>query len=207
MKTENVLLVLAAIAVIVSGVGAIFTYYSIASSSLTGYVTATGTVNITILSQAMINFSVNNINWSTGMVTNAPGNATLVTTGANNTGGNWTNITQGFIIENIGNVNVSINLTADQNATQFIGGTNPLYQLNITNNEPGSCNNASNFNISLGQWYNVTTLSTWGIFACSNLSFGDTNDTIRVDVKLVVPSDSKTGALGSIVTATALPPA
>jgi hypothetical protein len=207
MDSENLLLTLAIAALVVSAVGAGFTYYSIYSTDshgFAGFVTSTGTANLTVLSQAAINFTINSINWGPGKLDTGAPNATLVTTGVNNTGGNWTNITQGFIITNIGNVNVSVYLLAGKNAMGFVGGTNPLYQYNVTNNQTGSCVSASGFN--LGQWYdvNTTTLGTSGTYVCSNFSYFQADSTIRVDLKLVIPSDSLTGALSDTMTATAL---
>ena len=202
IKSENHMLVLAIAAVIVSAIGAGISYnsFSVGEKWFTGYVTDTGTVNLTVITTASINFTTDNINFGVGRVDAGAPNATLVTTGRNNTGGNWTNVTQGFVLENIGNLNVTISLSTGKNAATFLGGTNPRYQFNVTNVEIGSCINRSGYN--LGQWYDANTTSP-GTYICSNFSFSDVRDTIRIDVRLVVPSDSLTGDLGDIVTADA----
>jgi hypothetical protein len=199
VDSENLLLTLAIVAFVLSAAGLGYNYYSV-HSGLTGFVTSTGTANLTVLSQAAINFTINNINWGTGIVVAGANNATLSTTGANNTNGNWTNVTQGFIIKNIGNVNLSVSIATAKTAITFLGGTNPQYQFNVTNNQTGSCANASGFN--LGQWYN-TNITGVGTYVCSNLSYNQSLSTIRVDLKLIVPSDSLTGVLSDTMTATA----
>ncbi len=215
MKSEDLLLTLAVVAVIVSAIGAGVTYYSIDSFKetwFTGFATTTdnATVNLTVITSVAINFTTDNINFGAGKVDLGADNATLVTTGANNTGGNWTNVTQGFVLENIGNVNASIYLMTGKTAATFLGGTNPQYQYNLTNKEAISCVNASGFLPSeLGLWRDVNNTflgsnrGQEGTYICSNFSFQDALDEIRIDLKLVVPSDSFTGSLGDIMTASA----
>lgn len=165
---------------------------------------ATGIVNITVETSASINFTTFVINWGSGVVAPAQSNATLDTSaGVNNvTNGNWTGNTQGLILENIGNVNVSINLTAGKNATEFIGGTTPLFQYNATNNETGSCLNSTGGTgaLSLGTYANITSLPS---VICGRLRYVQGSDAIRIDLKLVVPSDSFTGILNNSIIAIA----
>jgi hypothetical protein len=170
---------------------------------LTGNVT-TGIVNITVETSAAINFTTFLIEFGSGAVAPAQANATLDTSaGVNNvTNGNWTGNTQGLILENIGNINVSVNLTATKNATEYIGGASPLFQFNVTNNETGSCLNSSGGTdgLNLGNYSNLTSATS---FVCGKLRYPQASDTIRIDIKLVVPSDSFTGILTNTVTATA----
>ena len=202
MKSDNFVMVLAVAAVIVSAIGAGISYSSFTNqeSWFTGYVTDSGTVNLTVITTASINFTTDNINFGVGRVDAGAPNATLVTTGRNNTGGNWTNVTQGFVLENIGNLNVSISIYTGKDADTFLGGTNPEYQFNVTNVEIGSCIPWAGFN--LGEWYDANTTDP-GTFACSNFSYVDAGDELRIDMRLVVPSDSLTGDLGDIITADA----
>lgn len=164
---------------------------------MNGYVSY-GTVNLTVESRTQINFTTSMVNFSSGSVTAGSANATLDTSGAGSVSqGNWTART-GLIVQNDGNQNVSLALTSVQGtASSFLGGTNPAYQWNITNNEANSCTNASG--VSLGTNWNVNSSS----MICSNFSYADASDTIRIDFKVTVPSDSKTGALSDTITATA----
>jgi hypothetical protein len=205
MKSDNLLLAIAVIAVAVSIIGAGVTYNSVSviQNMLTGYATSTGTINLTVASTASINFTTNNINWGSGQVTVGQTSATLNTAGGatNVTNGNWTGNTAGFVVENIGNVNVSFNLATGKNATTLLGGTSPSYQYNVTNVDPGSCINSTGF--ILGTFYDVNVSST-GTAVCDKLRSADTNDTVRIDVKLVIPSDTNQAgnAVGDTFTVT-----
>ena len=209
MNENNLLLVVAVVAVAVSIIGAGITYNSVATmrNLYTGLVTITGTVNLTVESAASINFTTNNINWGSGRVTPGLGNATLYTAirdSTNMTGGNWTGNTVGLIIENIGNTNTSIAIATGKNSTDMFGATstNPLYQYNVTNDKANSCVNATGF--IPGTLYNVNTTST-GTLVCTKFQPESNRDTIRIDIKLLVPSDSRTGAIGDTITVTADP--
>ncbi|MGV8151907.1 MAG: hypothetical protein ACP5OG_02410 [Candidatus Nanoarchaeia archaeon] len=160
---------------------------------MTGYV-AYGTVNLTIEPSAAYNFSSYFIDFKSGKVTDgfASGNVTSRGTAVQC---NWTAPTNGFVIENIGNRDLNISFKSVKNATEFLGnGANYLY--NITNLEAGSCNNYS----SLDAWYEINSTSP-GHVIC-NLSLDNDHDTIRMDIRLVIPSDVAPGYRVDNVTAT-----
>ena len=200
MESENFLLTIAVIAVLVSAFG--FTYVVLDKSNnnwLTGFaLTSTGTVNLTIATSAAVNFTTNNINWGSGNLNNGTTQAVLDTSAGTVTNGTWTPVSQGFKIENYGNVNLSIQFKAGKDAAAFIGGTSPLYQFNVTNSEANSC--TSNVSILFGVWNNVNTTDT---VICNVFNFIDNTDLLEVDIKLAVPYNAKTGALGDIVTVNA----
>ena len=114
MKEEKVFLVLAILTVGVSLLAAGFLYFSISSlfNHITAFVT-TGEVNLTVETLAQVNFTTDQVNFLSGRVFSDRSNASLNTTNPGNTrnvsGGNWTKDT-GLIIENIGNVNLTLNL-------------------------------------------------------------------------------------------------
>jgi len=195
MSSEKAILTIAAVVMLVAAISLGFTYYSISSfkdSLFTGYVTANGTIYINITSAAAINLTTSIINFSSGRVSAGSTYAVLSTSAGTVVNGSWANVTQGFIVENIGNVNVTISLKTGKTNQTFINGTGPLYQLNVTNSESGSCINVTGF--ALSQWYNANIT---GFNVCSNLSYLDSADTIRIDVKLGVPYDapSSNGAM------------
>jgi len=202
MGSDNFLLTIAIIAVAVSLFGLGFTYFTLDNfreNWLTGYVTQ-GTVNISVSSIASINFSTANINWGSGSVTIGQTSATLDTSSNSVTNGNWTQVGNGFVIENIGNANVSIELATGEDAAGFIGGTSPSYQYNVSNVEADSCTAAD---VTLATFYDVNKTVGVGTRVCNPLNFIDASDTIRIDLKLVVPYNSKTGVLSDTMTATA----
>ncbi|MBI2124370.1 hypothetical protein HYT92_01125 [Candidatus Pacearchaeota archaeon] len=167
--------------------------------NITGHATGTGTANLTVGNWTAVNFTTSIVNWGSGVVQAGQLNATLDTLGqvAN---GNWTNVTSGLILENIGNVNVTIDIKTGKTAATFLGGTAPQYLLNFTNNETGSCYNQTN--VALGSWTAVNTTDP-GTRVCNNFTFYNSSDAMRIDIKIAVPYDSLTGALSDIITATA----
>lgn len=125
---------------------------------------------------------------------------------ANVTGGNWTlGASGGMRIENLGNSNVSINFTVSRNASEFIGGNNPVFQWNLTSLEANSCLNISRTNGGVGglqvnSYYDANTTPV-GRIGCTVFSSESTKDTLRLDFNLTIPENSLTGSLGNVITA------
>ncbi len=212
MNSDNTLLVVALAAVLVSALGAAFTYYTIhdvKETWVSGFATF-GTVNLSVESSATINFTTDIIDFGSGRVFSNNTNATLNTAaGATNvSGGNWTLQNRGYmVIENIGNNNVTLNLQSDKTAASFLGGSGPQFQFNVSSLEANSCTNTTDggINMSNGAYIKDTfvdvNITTPGQRVCDRLSYSDTRDTVRLDVKITVPYDASTGALGARITA------
>lgn len=169
---------------------------------LTGRVTDTAVVNITVESAASINFTTDFIDFGNGTVSAGSPNATLDTLGLVD-GGTWVNVSGGLYLENIGNVNVSLYLASSKSAADFIGGTNPGYSYNFTDRdtELGSCINETPSSFPQGDWNSFNTDP--GDLICDVFGYADAADSIRIDLQLVVPSDSKSGNLTDEIVATA----
>jgi hypothetical protein len=200
MKREDIVLLAVFLAMIAAVVGLAFTLYS-TKGGISGYATGTsiGSANLTVESAVEINFTNATINWGSGRVNTGKTYAILDSEGTVFQG-NWTNQYAGLALENIGNINVTINLKTSKNAASFIGGTNPSYLWKITNLEPGSCNATSNATYG---WNTYANVSTTNIMYCSPLQYLDDKDIIEIDVNLTIPYNSFTGVLSDIVTATA----
>jgi hypothetical protein len=204
MNSDDLLLSVAVVAVVVSLLGMGMTYYSIDSFKktwLTGF--ATATVNLTVESNLAINFTTDLIEFGSGQVDPGISNATLDTAAGTVTNGNWTEVTQGFVLENIGNVDCNLSFKTGKTAGNFIGGASaggPQYKWNATNSEAGSCVNSSA--TALAVWNDWNTTGT-GTKICNIFYANNTKDTIRIDIFLLIPEDSKTGVLTDTVTATA----
>lgn len=200
MSEGNSLFTLAFIAMLISAVAAGYSFISVNNykeNLVTGYGTSTGTVNLSVETLASVNFTTDNIDFGSGRVDEGGVNATLDTDAGTVTGGNWTANSAGFVLENIGNVNVTLDLATGKTAATFIGGTNPSYQYKVNDVESGSCTGG----VTLDTWYDVNATSP-GTRICGVMGFADSADTLNIDVKLVVPSDSYTGALSDTFTAT-----
>ena len=176
---------------------------------LTGKVTDTGVLNVTIESSAAINFTTDFVDLGSGQVNITGGfkSANLTTLdGGTVEGGNWSvGAIDYFVIENTGNVNVSLQLYTGQNAASFIGGTSdggPVYQYNFTEvvGEEGSC--TASGEATAGTWIDVNATSP-GTTICNPLEFTDAYDSIRIDVNLLIPDDATPGTQTDTFTATA----
>jgi hypothetical protein len=198
METKNLIAVLAVIAVTIALVNLTVTFMKIneAKDAATGYVTQTGYVNVTIASNVNINLTNATINWGSGFVyTNLSyNNATLHTRGPNGTGnvtgGNWSCTTcSGIHIQNIGTVNVSLNLSTDVNANDMFGGTAAYqsFKWNVSNDETRSCVGGMTKNI----WIDVNKTPATEI-ACTQLGSGPTVNEMYVDILLDIPADYDT---------------
>jgi hypothetical protein len=203
MKLKNTLILVsvANLLVLVSGVLLSYSYFQY--SKITGYYASNeGYINLTVESSASINFSVYNINWSSGKVTAGYKNATLDTSTGTITNGNWTGGQTGFIVQNIGNVNVTLNLSGSKTAATLLGGTGPAYMINVSSNVTGTCNTTQNITTArwnFSQWANVTTDVSTRV--CGNFTPYTGQNTIRIDVYLRIPEDSMKGLLSDVLTA------
>jgi len=208
MNSDSLLLTVAVVSVIIVLASVGFTYNSISTfrNFLTGFATEEGHVQVEIISAAAINITSaggeigsKTINWGPGAVAAGSDFAILATNGTVENADptyTWATINGGFVIQNIGNVNVTLSVTSI-NATNFIGGTSPLFQYNVTNTKPGSCTFESG--IVESTYIDFSDIAT---SVCSSFSSNPDNDTINMDVLLRIPRDAPPGALDTTVTLT-----
>lgn len=202
---SKILIIVAVVTLLISLFSAGIIYFSAGNLVNVFSGRVTGEANLTIETVASINFTRNSLNWQSGRVTDGFTMAYLDTAAGTVKNGNWTAVSSGLKIENLGNVNVSLNLSVTKTAATFFGGTNPSYKWNITNGEANSCVNLSGGtgnNLShLGIYYDPNISSAnW----CPLFQFIDSKDVMNISINLTIPSDSITGTLGEIITATAV---
>ena len=145
-QTNNFLLIIAVIAVGIALVNLSVTIMKVGDiRELTGFATEAGTANLTIESYAAVNFTTDNIDWGSGTVDTEGGKdkAYLDTKTGTVTDGNWTANSAGLVLENIGNINVTLDVKAGKSAASFIGGTSPNYTWMFNELESGSCTDVS----------------------------------------------------------------
>ncbi|HQT45286.1 MAG TPA: hypothetical protein PLO51_04860, partial [Candidatus Micrarchaeota archaeon] len=121
----------------------------------------------------------------------AAGSIRLFTNESSNMTGNVT----GYIVENQGNVNVSVNVTSSESAAVFVGGTSPEMAMWSVNKEAGSC-------ITPVAYGSRFALGAAGSLACDKLLFQDSNDTVYTYVTVLVPSDAPVAANSATITYT-----
>ncbi len=206
VRSDVVLLLMAVVFLVLSLAVFVFTsslFEDLPYRSI-GLAASNGTVNISVVTNTAINFTSATISWGSGQVTNSSSVAILDTAPGTVTNGSWVSIASGFVIENIGNINVTLDIQAAKNATDFLGGANPLYRYNVTEIESGSCLNASGGSgaLQLTSYLDMNT-TTPGTRVCGRFQYLDSFDSVSVDIHLRIPSDSLTGSLSDTMTATA----
>ncbi len=169
----------------------VFLNISFFKEKITGH--ASGYVNITILSQINIALYNDSIEWGGGDIDIGESNATLYTRGHDQAvvlRGNWSNESvYGMIIKNIGNVNCSLFIKTEKNASSFFqssSNSNQEYMLNVSNKNGDACNGG----VVLGNWSDVN-VSDPGTKYCSQFSYSINNNEVFLDVLFTVPFDSQ----------------
>ncbi len=217
MVNEKSLMIVAVIAVIVSAVAMMVAVIN--AGNVNNWVLGLspgnttnqtyGTVNVTIVQNLVINFSSDKIIWGRGSVNagetsaildsaqsvtavNGNWNRSVMTIGATPGEGDGATTPQGFVLQNIGNINAHLYLRTDKDATQFLGpSTNPVYQYNVSN--AGGCA-VANQTLSApgyGSYFDVNTTNP-GTKVCNQLGFASGSNSLRVDIRLVIPFDVPT---------------
>jgi hypothetical protein len=146
MENNQLLTVLAVVLVVLSvlGLGVTMMKASDFREKVTGYATSgEGYVNISITTTVSINVTDDMIDFKEGGVDAGKVYATLESTSANPTiaDGSWPDVNadaDSIVIENIGNINVSLNISSADGA-DFFNGAGSNYSLKLTNKDAGSC--------------------------------------------------------------------
>lgn len=193
MEKENNFLFYFAVALLVVSL-VVFGINVTKVTQVTGRATDTAIVNVTIQSTAEINFTTDFLDFGAGSVSAGKLIATINSTGGV-AGGNWSAVSTGFTLENIGNVNVTLDLTAAKTAATFIGGTSPTYGWSIDDSAESACTAS----VTEGTYSEVGT----DVEVCSVFGFLDAADKIDIDIQLGIPYDSNKGTLTDTITATA----
>ncbi|MDP3733827.1 MAG: hypothetical protein Q8R37_01235 [Nanoarchaeota archaeon] len=183
--------------------------------------TTTGNATITIVSRTQITNRVSTIAFGTGYVnTTCP--YCYIDSDVGILAGNvsccalFNNVTAGFLIENTGNENVTLNFSCSGSCTaaSFVNGTNPVFQFRMTNvSDPaagsgkqnvsgdsildtrGSCQAAADLGWNFSSYTAMTTRadlcgsngSTTEYYFTANA----TADAVIMDLKVGIPDDSR----------------
>jgi hypothetical protein len=201
-------LVVAALVVSVAGV-----YMATSRSAITGAQSANpnGTVQFVLQQVASLRFAINSVNFGTGFVNTSNQNrvCNLDTLGNNppELCRNFTTVTQGFVLENDGTINLTVDLVSNATADQFIGGDTSLnsFQWRIANNETDACLNLT----GPANFTEVNTTSP-GTRICqprfgeasSALNFLDSADTLLININVTIPYDALAGTKRALLIAT-----
>lgn len=198
---------LALILVVSVAVFLIGVYVSVSHSDdnyLTGYAvsTKTGQAQLTVTSVTELTNQMTSMNWGSGYINQSYDNCTIDS--ENNVGvgcSQFSAVSTGFLLENTGNTNVSVNYSSNKDAASFIGGTGPEFKIKISPNsvesQSGESSNADSAASCENGWSpsSYTEVTTGGSFLCGSIStypfsFEAHRDAAVVDVKLVIPEDA-----------------
>jgi hypothetical protein len=220
MNSSNkiVFMLLIAVLATIAGLALIFTrlYGDLGRLDLTGAATASagGNVTLTIIQQTSITNQFQTIQFGSGFVNASCTVCYMDSNGGGNLGCcgtfNFSN-NLGFLLENTGGVNLSVNYTCAGSCTAatLIGGTGPNFQIRTTNNSfagqagesgtldtEGSCweSNFRGLNLS-NNYTNVTAAGHW---LCGNgsiyaLDFASPRDAFVVDLNVSIPENAPAG--------------
>ncbi|MFA4960614.1 MAG: hypothetical protein WC548_03020 [Candidatus Pacearchaeota archaeon] len=194
MKKDNILFVFSIMIFIFSlfiFVGTCNSLYDLIK--ITGKSVSTGNINISIEQIVLVNFTIDNVDWGSGVVSENATKAIIDTMG-NVINGSWDPVSSGFVIENIGNINLSLNFSSLKNATTFIGGTNSSYQYKISNIDENACVPPSGFD--LDNFYEFPSEGV-SVNICKYFVPGKN---ILFDLNLTISYDSNTGNLSDTIT-------
>ena len=194
MRSSKMIL---SLAVVITVVSLLLLGVTMDKYGITGKATDTGEANLTIQASASISFTTSQINWGTGYVNEAPLNGSLDTEGNNVDVTSFSTVSEGLVLRNDGNVNVTINLTSSQIASAFIGGvagTGPSFKWKASENETNSCAGG------IQTISSYTEVGATSIRVCDDMLYTADNDTILIDLKVVIPEDAL-GTKGSVITA------
>ncbi len=192
--------------------------YDLGYLGLTGAATSSagGNATITISQSTSITNNFRTIQFGSGFVAAGCTSCSMDSNGGITTSccvGFNTSNNLGFLLENTGNINISVNYTCAGSclASAFIGGTGPNFMIRTTNNTfaaqagetgtldgpLGSCWESFFRGLNLSNNYtNVTAAGNW---LCGNgsvfpLDFTDSQDAFVVDLNVSIPSDAPTGS-------------
>lgn len=199
-------------ALIITVIGTGVSVFKVADGNflITGAVTDTGTTSVTVTSTTSITNRVPRLNFGSGYVNSSVDNCSLLSDGNSDdftTCVSFSNVTQGFLIENTGNTNVTLNWTCAGNCTaaNLIGGTNPRFEIRMTagslaadqsNQQGANDTKATCAGNLLGTTF--ADVSSAGGFICGNGStypfpFNNSADAVLIDYNLTLPEDATAG--------------
>ena len=177
----------------------------------TGRVTS-GQAQLTVTSVTELTNQVSSANWGSGYVNASFTNCTMDSEGTLGSGCvSFSAQSSGFLLENTGNTNISVNYTSDKAAAAFIGGTGPLFQLkaspNSVESQSGEFSATDTVASCVNTWSpsSYTDITTAGTYLCGNatnkaLRFDADRDAAVIDITVLIPEDAVIEAKSATLT-------
>lgn len=197
MNHTNYLLIIAVIALAVSSVQLGVIYNEV--SKITGRVEENAVVNFTINTGANIEFNVSSIEFGEGHVDEDAEYAILESNNTEAIDGTWSYTSEGLILENRGNVNLSITLqgTNEDFMSQLALGGNYKWMVRNTT-EAGSC---ADYAVTEGTWFDAD--SDAQVEICNDFLYNNETNQLRIDVYLKISEGLTPGIYSDTIIARA----
>ena len=169
---------------------------------ITGFATTdTGFVNITLGVNVSITATTNTVNFGSGFLNPIYDWVVLTTEDGTTVPTNWSNTTvydaTPLVIENDGNVNLTLNFSSDKDADAFIGGDGPYFKYASANKEAGACGSGL-----IDAYVDVTGGATTQ-WICTNMGSSTGLDEVYVNISLKIPTGVSSGAKAATLSFTA----
>jgi hypothetical protein len=208
-KTLAVLLVGA---IVVSLMGTLISLQRLSDLSprggqITGFATtnATGTVQVTVNTGASLAVR-RNINFGSVTPNSTGFNISSDFNGPESNDCSTVGACSGLEIENDGNARINLTMNSSSNASDLIGGTNPIMSFYVANGNSSATGASSrpdssctNINSTLNvPWQNFQKNTNYVLCYSNNglggMWFNESNDTMTVEFNLTIPNDAAEGA-------------
>ncbi|MDP6771324.1 MAG: hypothetical protein QF704_11560 [Anaerolineales bacterium] len=150
---------------------------------------ATGTFDITVAS---------------GVGCTIDQNATIGSTAAGataDTAENGGSSGTGLVLNNTGNVDVRVDIVSNATAATLIPGTSPVFKFNVSTGVGDDVTTGADVLVNNGTNYaTFQAVSTSSLLIVDNFTYHATNDTVRIDFNVTIPTDATTGTKKATIT-------
>ena len=203
-KTLNTIL---AVGIVITLGGIFFSLFKLVEirTGITGFAgtnLSTGIANLSVQDVTQVNVTAL-VDFGTGYVLQGYSNCTLVSNGTANVPGcssTFASLTQGFVILNIGNNGVFVNISFNATADTLVGGAAAMnsfaFQAFNASGFPG-CEGNVNYSGANGFQEIDNTLN---YTICPRLNFTNNKDGLNISIFVRIPDDAKLGEAKALMT-------
>ncbi len=149
---------------------------------------ATGTFDITV---------------SSGVGCTIDQNATIGSTAAGSTADtadNGGSSGTGLVLNNTGNVDLRVDIVSNATAATLMPGTSPVFTFNVSTGVGDDVTTGADVMNNGTNYGTFQAVSTASLLIVDNFTYHATNDTVRVDFNVTIPTDATSGTKKATIT-------
>lgn len=149
---------------------------------------ATGTFDITV---------------SSGVGCTIDQNATIGSTAAGSTADtadNGGSSGTGLVLNNTGNVDLRVDIVSNATAATLMPGTSPVFKFNVSSGVGGDVTTGADIMSNGTNYGTFQAVSTSSLLIVDNFTYHATNDTVRIDFNVTIPTDATAGTKKATIT-------